>query len=77
MATLQESLNDWTDWDVAAFALGIALGVFEAGTFHRHKGVFWSNNNLGNGLHAALGALGDAGVLERRDEPDDQYRWAS
>lgn len=77
MPSLQVTLSEWTDWDVAAFELGRALGVFEAVTFQDRKGVFWTDNPLGNGLHAALGALVEAGVLERRDEPDDQYRWAT
>jgi hypothetical protein len=37
--------------------------------------VFWTDNPLGNGLHDALLALASAQVLERREEPDEQFRW--
>jgi hypothetical protein len=40
------------------------------------KHVFWSNNAVGAALHRMLGELVAAGVLENRDEPDDQYRWS-
>jgi hypothetical protein len=37
--------------------------------------MFWTDNPLGNGLHAALLALADAGVLESRD--GEAFRWKS
>ncbi|MEV6279837.1 hypothetical protein [Nocardia sp. NPDC051832] len=74
---LSVELAEWTDWDGAAYIVGRALGVFSAEEgFLDVKGVFWSANPLGEGLHRALGALADAGVLERRDEPDTQFRWS-
>jgi len=75
--TFVETVADWTEWDVAAYALGRALGLFETRSFVQVKGTFWTDNALGNGLHDALGALVRAGVLEQRDEPDDQYRAAT
>jgi hypothetical protein len=33
--TLADLLEDWTDWDGAAHALGRALGVFEEDEFTR------------------------------------------
>jgi hypothetical protein len=44
--------------------------------FIRVKGVFWIDNKLGHGPHDALLALVDAGVLDRREEPDEQFRWS-
>ena len=41
----------------------------------RVKHVFWTDNQLGNGFHDALLALVNAGVLDRRAEPDEQFRW--
>jgi hypothetical protein len=75
---LSVKLADWTDWDAAEFWIGCALGVFSGSEEPLHiKHVFWSDNPLGNALHEVLVQLSTAGVLERRDEPDDQFRWRS
>ncbi len=73
---LANDLAAWTDWDWAAYRLGRAIGLFGDQTFFQVKGVFWTDSALGDGLHAALGALVDAGVLDQRGEPDLQYRWS-
>ncbi|MFJ8441359.1 hypothetical protein [Kitasatospora griseola] len=75
---LRERLDDWTDWDGAAFELGRVLGIFaQPVTFPQVKRVFWTDSPLGNALHEMLLQLVAAGVLERRDEPDDeQFRWS-
>jgi len=77
MGTLKEALSDWTDFDVASFEVGVCLGLWPLGmeSFREQKGVFWSNNSLGNALHQIVRVLGERGTLERRDEPDLQYRW--
>lgn len=76
-AGLSTTLADWTDWDGAAFALGRAIRLYERSADYEFvKGDFWTDNARGIGLHAALNALVEGGVLERRDEPDIQYRWA-
>lgn len=68
-------LDDWTDWDAAAFQLGRALGIFaEAESWFRVKHLFWSAGEPGTALHDVLVRLADAGLLERRDEPDIQFR---
>jgi hypothetical protein len=72
---LPQDLAEWEDWDGAAYLLGRALGLFENQSYLEVKGVFWTDNHLGNGLHDALLSLVRAGVLERRDEPDEQFRW--
>jgi hypothetical protein len=71
-----DDLADWTDWDGAAYDLGRALGLFSGRGFVDVKHVFWTDNPLGEGLHDALLALARAGVLDRRDEPDEQFRWS-
>ncbi|MFJ8113919.1 hypothetical protein [Streptomyces sp. NPDC096132] len=75
---LSERLAEWMDWDGAAFLVGSCLGIFaESESFTRVKAVFWTDNPLGNALHEVLLQLVAAGVLERREEPDEQFRWAS
>lgn len=73
--TFADELSGWTDWDGAAFELGRTLGLFTGQGFREVKYVFWTSNALGDGLHDALLALTAAGVLDRRDEPDEQFRW--
>jgi hypothetical protein len=73
--SLADDLPNWTDWDGAAFALGRALGLFPDRHFREVKYIFWNSNALGDGLHDALLALAAAGVLDRREEPDEQFRW--
>jgi hypothetical protein len=73
--SLAEDLDDWTDWDGAAYALGRTFGLFQDADFLRVKHIFWADNRLGDGLHDALIALVSAGVLARREEPDEQFRW--
>ena len=75
--TLRETLTDWTDWDWAAFYLAVALGLMpnDSATYFIAKGVFWSNNPLGNLLYKTLEGLVEQGILETREEPDNQFRW--
>jgi hypothetical protein len=75
--TLKAALQDWTDWDGAGYSMAVALGLIDPGLSPfstKAKHVFWSNNAVGNALHQFLDALVSLGVLERRDEPDRQYR---
>lgn len=87
LASLQERLTNWIDWDGAAYQLGACLGFWpEFGAppavegqsndcWNGAKGVMWSANPLGDGLCHFLDALVEEGCLERREEPDIQYRW--
>jgi hypothetical protein len=73
---LKQSLSDWTDIDIAQYRLAVSLGLMPDGAWHAGaKGVFWTDNPMGNALAAILDTLTDANVLEKRDEPDFQYRW--
>lgn len=75
-STLKESMNDWTEWDSAAHCLGVSLGLMsETPDSGRAKHVFWSNHPIGNLLSSMLDQMVAAGILEKRDEPDFQYRW--
>lgn len=74
--TLKTRLREWTDWDWAAYSLGISLGLMsDNAAFGGEKHVFWSSHPTGEMLCAMLDRLVEHGVLEKRDEPDIQYRW--
>ena len=82
IASLKERLADWTDWDGAEYEIGVCLGFWpDFGALYNHdhwhgvKGTIWSANPLGDALSSMLVALVEEGCLERRDEPDIQYRW--
>jgi hypothetical protein len=74
--SLRVALADWLDWDFAQYALGRSLGLFgESVQYLAVKGVFWSDNDTGPLLFRMLEQMAAAGVLEKRDEPDIQFRW--
>lgn len=76
--TLKSVLADWIDIDRAAYGAGVALGLIDPnvspfGT--RAKHVFWSNHSVGTFLVRLLDDLVTLGIVEKRHEPDLQYRW--
>ena len=76
---LKESLKEWKDWDIAAYQLGLCLGIFDENTeihcFQTNlKHIFWSNTILGNKLHELLQGLVKINVLEW-NEDECQFRW--
>jgi hypothetical protein len=78
METLRVALGDWTDFDISAHVLAQCLGIMPTGTgMNEAKWVYWSDNPLGNMLYGTLERLLDLGALEKREEPDLQYRWRS
>jgi hypothetical protein len=77
--TLRCSLAEWTDPDVAAYYVAVALGVApDPGDTWDHFGgkkwMFWSANSLGYGLVKVLDMLAENGVLEK-DEDQMKFRW--
>lgn len=79
VVSLPQALADWTDFDVAAHAIGVGLGVFGPGSKMRdHKHVFWTDNPLGNALDEVLHALVEGGVLDKKtiaSDPDPHGTW--
>lgn len=75
--SLKEYLDDWTDYDVAGYFLACSLGIMVhddlLDEFRRNKGVFYTDNPIGNLLTKILVELADGGVLQRNDE--GQFRW--
>src|SRR5215470_6516308 len=78
METLRVALADWTDFDASAHVLAQCLGIMpsERG-MKEEKWIYWSDNPLGNMLFGTLESLVELRVLEKREEPDLQYRWCS
>jgi hypothetical protein len=78
METLRVALADWTDFDVSAHVLAQCLGITSSQQEMKEaRSVYWSDNPLGNMLYSTLERLVELGVLEKRGEPDLQYRWCS
>lgn len=74
--SLRDDLADWKDLEEAAHDLARHLGVLPAESIMRDfKWVYWSANPLGNMLVRTLDEYVTLGILEKRDEPDFQYRW--
>ena len=77
-AGLPAALAEWTDFDVAAFELGRALGIFTAeDSFASVKGALWSNSPLGVALYETLRVLVAGGILEDKPEDDTIFRWST
>jgi hypothetical protein len=76
---LKQTLNDWADIDVAQYYLAVSLGLMQPDFPFpgQAKHVFWSDNPIGNMLADMLDELTQVDVLQKRDEPDYQYRWNS
>jgi hypothetical protein len=78
MQTLRVALANWTDFDASAHMLAQCLGIMPPQLQMRDvKWIYWSENPLGTMLHSTLERLSELGVLEKREEPDLQYRWNS
>ncbi|MFF0754512.1 hypothetical protein [Streptomyces sp. NPDC004267] len=74
---LSEAMADWVEWDQAAYLLGVSVGALTADVpFSKSKRIFWEADAAGQGLHAALLALVEAGLLEARND-DEEFRWVA
>lgn len=81
IASLQERLADWTDWDGACYEVGACLGFWpdfgaphSMDCWHGAKGIIWSSNPLGNAIADFIDSLVQAGMLESHG-PGTKYRW--
>jgi hypothetical protein len=78
METLRVTLADWTDVDGSCHMLAQCLDIVPTQLqMTEVKWLYWSENPLGTMLHGTLERLSDLGVLEKREEPDLQYRWCA
>ncbi|MEZ5986119.1 MAG: Imm45 family immunity protein [Hyphomonas sp.] len=81
---LATRLEAWTDLDVAAYHVAIALGLMPppqagAGPFYfgGRKDLFWTDNPLGNMLFGILNDMVVLGALEEHSNDDTLVRWNS
>lgn len=79
---LRQSLETWTEIDVAAFHAGQALGIIppvseEEGKygFGGKKWIFWTENPLGAMLFDLLETMVQVNILEKHKGDDHFYRW--
>lgn len=75
MKTLKERLTDWQDFDVAAYELGVVLGLFsefgaEPGKdpWNGFKWILWSNNPIGYRLYEIIHQMTAVGMLLEDEE---------
>ena len=73
---LRERVQDWTEYDVASFYLGKALGVIcPSASYTQSKSMFFGSDNPdGVRLFDVLIFLADQGILESRDN-NFEFRW--
>lgn len=77
LLTLKSALADWTDPDVAMFALAQCIGIFGLEVeVSDVKHLIVTADTLGVGLWSILNELVEMGVLEAR-ESDQRFRWHS
>jgi len=75
--TLKDSLKEWEDWDGVEYKVARCLGIIDKDkSFQETKGLWWSGTLTGELVWQIIQNLVSEGVLERREEPDIQYRWA-
>lgn len=68
MLNLKDRFKENLDFDIALYELGVILGFWpeddaNLSNFQKYKGIFWSNNKLGNHLYTILSGLVGLGVL--------------
>lgn len=76
--TSLRDIKEWTDCDFVEYDFMVLLGLIDPikSEFNgKAKHVFWSSNDVGTSIHEMLETLVKLGMLEKRDEPDLQYRW--
>ncbi len=77
--TLKSRLAEWTDWDVAGYHLGAALGMLPEWPDNDvwpadKKWIFWSSNPTGDVLSEMLRSMVRLGFLEL-DEEEHRLRY--
>jgi hypothetical protein len=71
-------IKEWTDCDGVEFEFMVMLGLIDpvkSPFASKAKHVFWSANDVGTAVHEMMETFVRLGMLEKREEPDLQYRW--
>lgn len=73
MLSIKDRFDKRLDFDVALYELGVIFGFWpennaDFSNFQKYKGVFWSNNKLGNHLYIILLELVELGVLIKDED---------
>ena len=78
MKPIQGLFEDWVEPDIGMYYLACLSGIMNYDesfdNYRKAKGVFWSNNELGNMLFEMLQKMAETGLLEK-DEQQYQFRW--
>jgi len=75
---LRLMLKEWTDWDMAAYFLGVSLGIWKGDSvewYERAKGGIWSTNMTSELLNGMMMDMVRLEQVEYREETEDQFRW--
>ena len=76
--TTLRGIKEWTDCDFVEYDFMVMLGLIDpvkSPFASKAKHVFWSANEVGTAVHEMVETFVRLGMLEKRDEPDLQYRW--
>ncbi len=71
---LRDELQTWVNADKASHILGRDIGVFD-GTLNLYRLTLFMPTPISTALYKMLNELVTAGVLERRDDPEIEFRW--
>ena len=77
MPRIDELFAEWEDYDFSAYYVACLLGIVKYDKswdeYRRIKGLFWTNNPVGNILYDFLEKMVEAKLFEKDD--DLGYRW--
>jgi hypothetical protein len=71
---LRDELQTWVFEEEASYILGCDIGVFD-GTPNLYRLTLNMPTPISTALYKMLNELVTAGVLERRDDPEIEFRW--
>lgn len=74
---LRQKIVEWTSAEMAAHWLAQCLGIVSADTeYGAVKWLYSAGSDIGDALYRILNLLAENRILEKRLEPDTEFRWA-